>query len=294
MIQLILTYGHSEFTRVCIDSVYKNTPKDEINLIVWDNFSEDRISESDIDPENTVLIKAENNYGVSIPINFLIKEVGQALDDDVFYISNDHYLFPGWIDPLLGRSEFNIFCPWIPFGLDGIMNGYGGQKQSKLIDFWSDEKIDLHNSIKAEYLDHPESSEKIMKFFNNIYPDGEDRFVKDNVLSQEPVSYGNVLWMGCFGIKRSLLDIVPEYKTNVGLASTEDYIWQCETRDMPQVKMGVYNHSYAHHFQCITGQRVSLSMDHEHKEFEATPPELSGRDREEMDKALAKIKKIKK
>ncbi len=261
MIQLILTYGHAEFARACISSVYKNTPKDEINLIVWDNFSGDRLNENDINSENTVLLKSENNYGVSVPINYLIKEVGQSLEDDVIYISNDHYLFPGWIEPFLLRKEFNICSPWVPFGLNSIMHGAGGQKQSELIDFWSNEKIDLHNSIKPEYLDHPESLERIIKFFNNIYPDGEDRFIKDKVLTQEPVSYGNVLWMGCFCVKKSVLDAVPEMKTDMGLASTEDYDWQRKARNLPEIKMGVYNHSYAHHFQCITGQRIALSMD---------------------------------
>ena len=293
MIQLILTYGHAEFARACIDSIYKNTPKDEVNLIVWDNFSNDRLSEGDVNPENTVLLKAENNYGVSVPINYLIKQVGQELEEDVIYISNDHYLFPGWINPFLDREEFNVCSPWAPFSLDDIMHGAGGRKQSKLIDFWSPEKIDLHNLTKPEYLDHPESLEKITKFLNNIYPEGEESFVETTVLSQEPVSYGNVLWMGCFCVKKSVLNIVPEMRTDMGLASTEDYDWQCKTRQLPEIKMGVYNHSYAHHFQCITGQRVALSMDHEYKEFESTPPDISDKDKQEMLETIKKIKKIK-
>src|SRR5579862_4248217 len=118
MIQMVLGYGHAEFTRTCIRSIYQHTPPGEINLLVWENRSQDRLRPEDTNPRNTVHLAMDQNYGCSTALNALIKDFGASLGEDVMYISNDHFVFPGWIDPLLeNRHGFHAISPMHPYGL---------------------------------------------------------------------------------------------------------------------------------------------------------------------------------
>jgi hypothetical protein len=250
MIQLVLTYGHSEFARVCIESIYKNTPPEEINLVVWDNLSEDRLKETDVDQSNTVLLKLDNNYGSSNAVNYLM-DVGERLGQDVMYISNDHYMFPGWSTPFLEGGTVDIASPWAPFGLH--IEGD--------VPFWNEANKARHNRLKTKYLDHPESKAKILEFLKIIYPEGERAFLDKYILTLPTVSHEGQLWTGCFHIRKEALKKIPRYRTDMGLSGEEDYHWYNNCRKLG-LTTGVYCRSYAHHFQCVTIQRMHLSMDH--------------------------------
>src|SRR5262245_18145379 len=144
MIQFVLCYGHSEFSRTCIRAIYRNTPADEINLVVWENRSSDLLGDDDVDPGNTVLLRMDQNYGCSTALNALLKDFGAALDQEVIYISNDHIVFPRWTEPLLKNPlGFHAISPMHPYGLPDL--------HAKLSEF-----LDLKDSLKGEYLDHPE------------------------------------------------------------------------------------------------------------------------------------------
>jgi len=263
MIQLVLCYGHSDFTRLCIESIYSHTPESEINLLVWENRSEDSLRPEDVNPRNTLLLSMDQNYGCSTALNALMKDFGASLDQDVMYISNDHVVFPFWIRPLLeNRKNFHVISPMHPYGLPGV--------HGILTEF-----LDFKEGLKAQYLDHPESKAKIREYMQLAYGDDLERFVKDRIFPMPEVATTGQFWAGCFFLSRTILEKVGLFRTDRGLASDEDLLW-VEENIRGKYSEGVYSHCYIHHFQSITGNRTHLSMDHAPGAFSGGPvPPLS-------------------
>lgn len=254
MIQFVLSYGHSEFTRLCIESIYRNTPPEEVNLVVWQNRSGDLLAGDDVDAKNTVLLNLDKNYGCSHALNAMVKVFGLGFGQDVMYISNDHYLFPGWTAPLrTNPSRFQVISPMHPYGLHSLHNRLR-------------ETVDFKDSLRARYLDHPESRTKILEYLHLIYGADLAMFIRECILPMEEVACTEEFWAGCFFLSRSILSSVSPFRTDRGLASDEDVLWY-DQNIRGQHSMGVYSRCYAHHFQSITTNRSGLSMDHEVGEF---------------------------
>lgn len=254
MIQFVLCYGHSEYTRVCIDSIYKNTPKEHINLVVWQNKSEDEITEQDINSENTVLLNFDQNYGVSLPVNSMFKDFGLGLNQDLFYISNDHYFFKNWIDPWLeNKDDLDLGNPLCPNALhcthDGLINLFPTNFKENIS---SIEK-------RKKFLDYPESEEKILQYIKLMYPFENEI---EQYTSELPRStYYNDFWMGCFYVNKKILKDIPTQDTSQGLAAGEDTEWLRKCERTGSYKMSTYNRSYVHHFKSITTSRYDLTND---------------------------------
>lgn len=258
MIQLVLCYGHSEFTRTCIRSIYKHTPREEINLLVWENRSQDPLNDEDVDPSNTVLLQMDQNYGCSTALNALLKDFGAALDQDVIYISNDHVVFPRWSEPLLKNPQgFQAISPMHPYGLPDL--------HSRLTRF-----INFKDGLKGKYLDHPESAEKIDAFLKEIYGSDLNRFVEEKILPMPEVALRDQFWAGCFFLRKDILGTVGLFSTDRGLACDEDVLWVAENIRGKYLE-GVYSRCYIHHFQSITTNRFGLTMDHARDEFSRGP-----------------------
>jgi hypothetical protein len=258
MIQFVLGYGHAEFTRTCIRSIYRHTPPEEINLVVWENRSTDLLKDDDVDPRNTVLLRMDRNYGCSTALNALLKDFGAALEQDVIYISNDHVVFPRWIEPLLRNPEgFDAISPMHPYGLLPL--------HARLR-----EVLDLKDGLKGQYLDHPESSAKIEAFLQAIYGVDLERFVEEKILPMPEVALTGHFWAGCFFLRKDILGSVGLFRTDRGLACDEDVLWEQENLQ-GQYRKGVYSRCYIHHFQCITTNRFGLTMDHAEGEFDSGP-----------------------
>lgn len=279
MLQFVLGYGHSEFTRVCIESIYNHTPAREIKLVVWENFSPDPLSEQDIDRSNTILLNMDRNYGCSTALNSMMKDFGLGLRQDVFYISNDHVVFPGWSDPLLENKEaLDVVSPMHPFGLPHLHERLASA-------------IDLKDSSKREYLDHPESRSRIKEFLHLIYGSDLERFVHEQVMAIPELVPSEEFWAGCFFLRKEILGQVSTFRTDRGLAADEDALWFYE--NVPgKLRHGVYGRCYVHHFQCITTNRTNLTMDHAPNVFSAAPvPPLTGYARNLIAEGLSRLQR---
>ena len=258
MIQFVLGYGHAEFTRTCIRSIYEHTPPEEINLVVWENHSPDLLRDGDINRRNTVLLRMDQNYGCSTALNALLKDFGAALDQDVIYLSNDHVVFPRWIEPLLLNPQgFHVISPMHPYGLPELH----AQVTSL---------VDLRDGLKGSYLDHPESATKIYSFLGEIYGPDLDRFVEEHLLPLPEVALTGRFWAGCFFLRKDILPSVGLFRTDRGLACDEDVLW-VEENIRGKYQEGVYSRCYIHHFQSITTNRFGLTMDHAEGEFSRGP-----------------------
>ncbi len=258
MIQLVLCYGHSEFTRTCIRAIYRNTPAEEINLVVWENRSSDLLKDNDVDPGNTVLLRMDQNYGCSTALNALLKDFGAVLEQDVTYISNDHVVFPRWTEPLIRNPQgFHVISPMHPYGLPDL--------HARLTGF-----LDLKDSLKGEYLDHPESLVKIEAFLRRIYGPNLEQFVEEKILPMSEVALTGQFWAGCFFLRKDILPSVGLFRTDRGLACDEDVLW-VEENIRGRYQAGVYSRCYIHHFQSITTNRFGLTMDHARDAFSRGP-----------------------
>ena len=280
MIQLVLGYGHAAFTRLCIESIYRHTPPGEINLVVWENRSTDLLSTEDVNPQNTVLLRLDQNYGCSTALNALLKDFGAALGEDVMYLSNDHYVFPHWIDPLLeNHHRLQVASPMHPHGLPDT--------HRRLIEF-----LNFRETSRQEYLDHPESRDRIRAFLHLIYGNDLERIVRERIRPMPPVLCPGQFWAGCFFVSKEILPEVGLFRTDRGLACDEDAIWFEENIRRRYVS-GVYSHCFIHHFQSITTNRFHLSMDHAEGEFSRGPvPPLTGAAKACIRDAVAKMGSI--
>jgi hypothetical protein len=154
----------------------------------------------------------DQNYGCATALNALIKDFGVGCKQDVIYISNDHYVFPGWIEPLLKNPEgFHAISPMHPFGLPGI--------HSILV-----ELVEFYNDSKSEYLDHPESEVRIKEFLHRIYGPDLRRFLEEKIMKLPEVCSTGQFWAGCFFLRKDILEQVGLFRTDRGLAGDEDQI----------------------------------------------------------------------
>jgi GT2 family glycosyltransferase len=280
MIQLVLCYGHSEFTRTCIRSIYTHTPAEEINLVVWENGSPDLLKDDDVDPRNTVLLRMDQNYGCSTALNALLKDFGAALDQDVIYISNDHVVFPRWIEPLLDNPQgFHAISPMHPYGLPDLH-----ARLSRLADF--------KDGLRGKYLDHPESTARIDEYLHRIYGADLDRFIQEKIRPLPEVALEGQFWAGCFWLRKDILENVGLFRTDRGLACDEDVLWVDENI-RGRYREGVYSRCYMHHFQSITTNRFGLTMDHARDEFSRGPtPAMSDVARETVSRGVQAMRSI--
>jgi len=279
MIQFVLGYGHSEFTRVCIESIYENTPPEEINLVVWENHSPDPLRADDINPANTVLLRMDKNYGCSTALNSMMKDFGAGLDQDVIYLSNDHYVFPGWIAPLLeNRRGFHSVSPMHPFGLTDL--------HGQLASF-----VDFRDPVRRDYLDHPESRKRIKEFLHLIYGDDLERFLREKIAPLPEVACTDQFWAGCFFLRKDILREVAPFRTDRGLAGDEDALW-FEDNLEGRYRTGVYSRSYVHHFQSVTVARTHLSMDHPGEDYRSPVPDLTDDARNRISEGIRRMERV--
>ena len=318
MIQFILAYGHSEFTKVCIESLYKNTPYEEINLVVWQNnqfesltngvtyspdfnTSNDQITEEDINPKNTILLNMDQNYGVSAPINCMLKDFGLNFNQDVFYISNDHYLLPKWINPWLkNEREVDVGNSFCSHAIDA-MHSY--LLQGGFPDHW---RHYVENTQKRlDLLDYPECKHKIKKYIDELYTFDPSEYLGKSLdksktsrfiavdpfinCSPEEISVANGWhwWAGCYFVNKKTLEDIPLYPTDVGKVFGEKRWWSQITN---KLKFGIYADSFIHHFGSITNNRPDLEKNYE--DMSVHPPQISEQAEDTIKKGVEKFKNI--
>ena len=89
----------------------------------------------------------------------MFKDFGLALNQDVFYISNDHYFFKDWIYPWLeNKDDIDLGNPLCPNALPRPHEG--------LMDLFPTDFKENISSIekRKKFLDYPESKEKILQY----------------------------------------------------------------------------------------------------------------------------------
>lgn len=94
---VILTYNKLEYTKLCIESIRKFTPKGRYEIIVVDNNSDDGTVEWLKDQEDIIATYNESNVGFPAGCNQGIKI---AKGDSVLLLNNDVIVTPDWLNNL--------------------------------------------------------------------------------------------------------------------------------------------------------------------------------------------------
>lgn len=91
---VILTYNQLEYTKLCIESIRKFTPKEKYELIVVDNNSNDETVKWLKEQDDIKLILNNENYGVAKGCNQGIKI---SNGDNILLLNNDTIVTPNWL-----------------------------------------------------------------------------------------------------------------------------------------------------------------------------------------------------
>ncbi|MGL5314590.1 MAG: glycosyltransferase family 2 protein, partial [Peptostreptococcaceae bacterium] len=94
---VILTYNQLEYTRLCIESIRKFTPKGRYELIIIDNNSTDETVSWLNSQDDLIVIMNDKNYGVPKGYNQGIKE---ANGENILLLNNDVIVTPNWLHNL--------------------------------------------------------------------------------------------------------------------------------------------------------------------------------------------------
>ncbi len=104
---IIAVHNQLEYTKMCLDSLSKCTPRDLYELIIVDNNSSDETL-SLLAEYEAKTIRNDENIGVTPAWNLGIKE---AKGEFIVFIHNDVLLTPGWLENLLEPfSDPEIWC----------------------------------------------------------------------------------------------------------------------------------------------------------------------------------------
>ncbi|WP_082023848.1 glycosyltransferase [Clostridium polynesiense] len=95
---IILTYNKLEYTKQCIDSIKKYTPKDAYEIVIVDNNSTDGTREWLKNQKDIRIIFNDKNLGFPGGCNTGIKAA--LRDNDILLLNNDTIVTPRWLDNL--------------------------------------------------------------------------------------------------------------------------------------------------------------------------------------------------
>lgn len=101
---VILTYNKLEFTKICIDSIFKYTDLSNGEIIVIDNNSTDQTVNYLSRIKEIKLIKNRENRGFPAAVNQGILE---SSGDFIFIVNNDIVVTEGWMDSILDKFDEN-------------------------------------------------------------------------------------------------------------------------------------------------------------------------------------------
>lgn len=91
---VILTYNQLEYTKLCIESIRKFTPKDKYELIVVDNNSSDGTVLWLKEQNDIRIILNRKNYGVAKGYN---QGIQKSIGDNILLLNNDVIVTPNWL-----------------------------------------------------------------------------------------------------------------------------------------------------------------------------------------------------
>jgi GT2 family glycosyltransferase/glycosyltransferase involved in cell wall biosynthesis len=133
---IILTYNNLDLTRLCLESIFRNTNSHGLEIIIVDNHSGDGTPDylrelSDQHP-NVVLILNEENQGFSRGNN---QGAARASGKTLVFLNNDTLVTPGWLPGL------NRYLDDPQVGMVGPVTNFSGNEGKIAVDYLPTENL---------------------------------------------------------------------------------------------------------------------------------------------------------
>ena len=262
-----------EMTRACVQSLYRFTYSDrmdlDVSVVIIDNGSSHDIAgliKKDFSEARfpTFYVRNPRNLGVAIAWNQILRFAPGAVTDsslcyDYYVISNNDILFgPDWLQPMVEVMEGDEHIGWVAT----LENG------SPVME----ELIEAHSNTKKYRIDpnKPYSLENILESVNRVYEKwgGHESFcrlVKDSGL---PLFIQRMRSAVCFMIRPAMVRQIGFFDEDyppVGIAEDLEFFLRiegvikppCINDDYPakgKWKYGLCGKSVIHHNWCMTRQ----------------------------------------
>lgn len=221
---VILTLNQLEYTKLCLDSIYKNT-KGQFEVIVVDNGSKNETKEYLIDFQrknsNVKLIFNKVNKGYAGGNN---QGIAASVGDYIIFMNNDVIVTPSWSDILIGVAEADSSC------------GIVGPVTNNIVGI---QKIPDANYTLEHLNDYAEEHQKK---FNNII-----------ITSKRAIGF-------CMLVKREVINNIGGFDLRFGIGNFEDDDL-CIRAGLLGYKVFIAKEAYVHHFGSITFKN-EIDMDY--------------------------------
>ena len=209
---VILTYNQLEYTKLCIESIRKFTPKDKYELIVVDNNSTDETVKWLKEQKDIKLILNSENLGVPKGYN---QGINVSKGDNILLLNNDVIVTPNWL--------YNLdYALWsnLEIGAVGCLSNY----------------VSNHQKINVNYKDIT----SMLKFAE-----------KFNIQDYEKYEIRDKLIGFCFLVKKEIVDKIGllDEQFFPGNYEDDDY---CKRILNVNYKLLLCKDTFVHHFGSIS------------------------------------------
>jgi GT2 family glycosyltransferase len=120
---IIVTYNNLEYTKMCLESIFKNTEYPSYEIILVDNGSSDGtvmfLEDYKSNHNNIFVLKNSSNLGFAVANNL---GVNASIGDTLVFLNNDTLVTPGWLHCLLYHLENNPNAGMVGPVTNGIGN----------------------------------------------------------------------------------------------------------------------------------------------------------------------------
>lgn len=255
---IVISFNHYLFTKFCIDSIERNTPRELYKICLVDNGSIDYTKTwAGVSVNNGNLdhfINNDKNFGACKASNQGVK---WCLEQDdlthILVMANDHVVTPGWLESML-TAPYDCINPFVFHSVSHIRALY--PTIGKL--------IDGYKKLRLKYLQ--EDNEEHMNYVLNTTYGNLDEFSKifTDKFSENPFrTFHFIPWPGLILYKKEVINEVglkDEEFLKFDLASYADIDYYVRVY-RAGFSSGLVMTSYVHHWGSITTRKLGLKQE---------------------------------
>jgi len=255
---IVISYNHFLFTKACIESILSNTAREDYELCLVDNGSEDETKDwanklCDAGVIDHFISNAENVGACKASNQGTEWALSNINLTHIVVMANDHLLTNNWLTYIFD-SPYDCTIPFVFHSVVEVRALY-----PKIGHF-----VEKYKPLRVKYL-QVDDEEKMELVLRETYGD-LDVFLKnyrlDNVMTPY-IKTKRILWPGLIIYKREVLEEVglkDEEFLKYDLASYSDIDHYLRVY-LAGFSSGVSMLSYVHHWGSITTRKLGLSQD---------------------------------
>jgi len=257
---VVISFNHFLFTKFCIESIFKHTPRDLYKLCIVDNGS---IDETKSWANNLLLNKDIDNF-INNDYNMgACKASNQGMeifmnDSDITHVlvmANDHIVTPNWLLPMI-NSDYACVNPFVFYSTSTM----------RKLDLNIGKIIDKYKYRRLKYL-QSDSFENMCYVLNKTYENLDifsEKFTQ-RYLENAVIPSTFIVWPGLILYKKEVIETIgfkdEEYlKFDLAAYADIDYYLRAY---LAGFNSAVVMTSFVHHWGSITTRKNGLKQENE-------------------------------